>query len=97
LRAAERFALLINAAKPAIPFDEEPDLEDVLSTLTIAACLTHAGELSRGFLVGWRSLRAVSLSSEERGAGAGGLAFLFPFEERRDIRVARRGWRKLLL
>jgi len=91
----ERLALLINAAKPAMPFDEEPDL-DVLSTLTIAACLTRAGELSRGFLVGWRSLRAVSLSSEERGAGAGGLAFLFPFEERRDIRVAGRGWRKLL-
>jgi hypothetical protein len=80
-----------------MPFDEEPDL-DVLSTLIIAACLTHAGELSRSFLVGWCSLGAVSLSSEERGAGAGGasgLAFLFPFEERRDIRVSGGGWRKL--
>ena len=93
----ERLALLINVAKPAMPFDEEPDL-DVLSTLTIAACLTCAGELSQGFLVGWCSLRAVSLSLEERGAragGAGGLAFLFPFEEQQDIRVAGRGWRKL--
>jgi len=48
-------------------------------------------------LVGWRLLGVVSLSSEERGttAGdAGGLAFLFPFEERRDIRVAGSDWRK---
>ena len=89
--------LLISAAKPAIPFDEEPDL-DLLSTLTIAACLTHAGELSWGFLDRWCSLGAVSLSLEERGAGAGeagGLAFLFPFEEWRDIRVSRGGCRKL--
>ena len=81
-----------------MPFDEEPDL-DVLSTLTIVACRTRAGEVSRGFLLGWRSLGAVSLSSEERGAGAGGLAFLFPFEEERrerDIRVAGRSQRKLL-
>jgi len=82
-----------------MPFDEEPDL-DVLSTLSIAACLTRAAELSRGFLVRWRSSGAVSLSLEERAAGvgeAGELAFLFPLEERRDIRVvAGTGWRKLL-
>ena len=87
--------LLISAAKPAMPFDEEPADLDVLSTLTIAACLTRAGELSRGFLVGGCSLGAVSLSSEEREVGAGGLAFLFPFEERRDIKGDRRDWRKL--
>jgi hypothetical protein len=96
LRAAERLELLIIAAKPAMPFDEDANLD----TLSIAACFTHAGELGRVFLVGRRSLRAVSLSSEERGAvagGAGEMAFLFPFEEwRRDIRVAGRGWRKLL-
>jgi hypothetical protein len=48
-----------------MPFDEEPTDFDVLSTLTIAACLTRAGELSRGFLVGGHLLGAVSLSSEE--------------------------------
>jgi hypothetical protein len=54
----------------------------------MAACFTRAGELGRAFLVGRRSLRAVS--SEERGAvatGTGERAFLFPFEEQRDIRV----------
>jgi hypothetical protein len=64
---------------------------DLLSTFAIAACLTRAGELSRAFLVVWRSLEAVSLSSEERGARAGEMAFLFPFEERPDIGVAGRG------
>jgi hypothetical protein len=42
----------------------------------------------------------VLLSSEERAAGAGGpgeMAFLFPFEERQDIRVAGGGWRKLFV
>ena len=85
--------MLISVAKLAMLFDEEPGL-DAPSTLTIAACLTCAGELSQGFLVGWCSLRAVSLSSEERGARACGLAFLFPFEDQRDITVGR-GWRKL--
>jgi len=83
LQAAERLALLISAAKPAIPVDEEPGL-DVLSALPTAAFLTHTGELRQAFLVGWQLLGAVSLSSEERGAMAGdtdGLAFLFPFEE----------------
>lgn len=84
--------LLISAAKPAMPFDGDPNLD----TLSIAACFTRAGELGRAFLVGWCSLRGVSLSSEERGAVTGEMAFLFPFEERRrDIRVVRRGWRKL--
>ena len=93
---AERLELLIIAAKPAMPFDEDANLD----TLSIAACLICAGELGRTFLVGRRSLRAVSLSSEERGAmtdGTGERAFLFPFEERRDIRlgVGGRGSRKL--
>lgn len=68
-----------------MPFDEDANLD----TLSMAACFTRAGELGRAFLVGRRSLRAVSLSSEERGAVArtGERAFLFPFEERRDIRV----------
>lgn len=71
--------MLISAAKPAKPFDEEPDL-DVLATFANAACLTRAGEVSRGLLIGWVSSAMVSSSSED---GAGGLAFLFPFEERR--------------
>jgi len=54
-----------------LPFDEEPTDLNVLSTLTIAACLMCAGELSRGFLVGGCSLGAVSLSSEEWEARAG--------------------------
>jgi hypothetical protein len=80
--------LLISGAKPAISFDEDPNLD----ALSIAACFTRAGELGRAFLVGWCSSRGVSLSSEERRAGE--MAFLFPFEERRDIRVIGRGWRK---
>ena len=72
--------------------DEDPNLD----TLTIAACFTCAGELDRAFLVGWCSLRGVSLLSEERGVVAGKMAFLFPFEEWQDIRVVGRGWRKLL-
>jgi len=52
LQAAERLALLIRAAKPAKPFDEELDL-DVLATLANAACLTRAGEVRRDLLIGW--------------------------------------------
>jgi hypothetical protein len=90
LRAAARLVLLISAAKPAKPFcDEEPDA-DVLATLANAACLTRAGELTRRFLVGWCSsgTSCGSSSSEEREAG--GLAFRFPLEERRDIGSAER-------
>ena len=87
--------MLISAAKPARPFDEEPDL-DVFATLANAACLTRAGEVSRGLLIGWLSSTMASPSSEEKEIdGAGGLAFLFPFEGRRDIRTVESEWRKL--
>ncbi len=73
-RAAERLALLTRAAKPASPFDEEPDLA---LTLANAACLTHAGELR------WDRLCIMGVSSSdslpEDGGDGDGLAFRLPF------------------
>jgi hypothetical protein len=92
LRAAERLVLFINAAKPANPFDEEPDF-DAFATLAKAACLMRAGELSRSLLVDLVSSGTESLSSADRDTerrDGGVLAFLFP-EERRDIERDGRG------
>jgi hypothetical protein len=87
LRAAERLALLIKAANPANPFDEELDLDE-LASLANATCFTHAGELSRSLLAaGLASSETAVLSSADRDgerANGGVLAFLFP-EERRDM------------
>jgi hypothetical protein len=87
LRAAERLALLIKAANPANPFDEELDLDE-LASLANATCFTRAGELSRSLLAaGLASSETASLSSADRDgerANGGVLAFLFP-EERRDM------------
>ena len=46
--AAETFALLTRAAKPAKPFNEELEM-DLFATLANAVCLTHAGEVRRTF------------------------------------------------
>jgi len=73
-RAAERLALLTRAAKPARPFDEEPDLA---LTLANATFLTRAGELRRVLLrIKWVS------SSDSFTEGDGddeGVAFRLPF------------------
>jgi len=73
-RAAERLALLTRAAKPASPFDEEPDLA---LTLANAACLTHAGELRQDRLC----IMGVSSSDSlpEDGGDGDGLACCLPF------------------
>lgn len=47
--AAETFALLTRAAKPAKPFNEEPDM-DLFATLANTVCLTRAGEVRQIFL-----------------------------------------------
>ena len=68
-----------------MPFEGELVL-DILTALANAACWTRAGELRRVLLVdgpGWWS--GVESSSEE-GDGDG-LAFLFPLEERRCMRL----------
>jgi hypothetical protein len=57
--------LFINTAKPANPFDEEPDF-DAFATLAKAACLMRAGELSRSLLVDLVSSGTESLSSADR-------------------------------
>ena len=49
VQAAARFELLTKAAKPARPFEEEPNL-DLLVTLVKMACVTRAGDVSRDFL-----------------------------------------------
>lgn len=92
VRAAERFALLTRAAKPARPFEEEPALV-LLTILANAACLMRSGELRRSLLVAsdGRLWGGVESPSTEEGVGEG-LAFLLPFpfelEERRCIRLA---------
>ena len=75
MRAAERFALFTNAAKPANPFEEEPAFD----TFASAIFLTRSGDwIRRRFLAGggW-SVTELSLSEEER-VGVG-LATRLPF------------------
>jgi hypothetical protein len=92
VRAAERFALLTRAAKPARPFEEEPALV-LLTTLASAACLMRAGELRWDLLGDGQLCDGVESPSIEEELGDG-LAFLLPFpfelEGRRCIRPARR-------
>ena len=81
---------MTRAAKPAKPFEEEPDL-DLLTTFANAACLMRSGKLRRNLLGdGWIGSGVEPLSSEE-GVGEG-LALLFPFpfelEGRRCMRQA---------
>lgn len=87
VRAAESFALLTSAAKPARPVDEEPAV-----ILANAACCTRSGELIRGFLFARGTWSAKGLSSE--GVEAELDLFLpFPLETRlleRRIRLAGR-------
>jgi hypothetical protein len=77
--AAERFALLTRAAKPAMPFEEEPAL-DLLATLANAACLMRSGELRRNLLGdGWIWSGVESLSSSALKSGP--VSVLMPFLE----------------
>lgn len=81
-RAADRFALLTSAAKPASPFDEDPAL---LATLANATCLTLAGDLNRIFLrAKGTTSESDSSANDEDGEG---LAFrlAFPLTSGRDI------------
>ena len=78
-RAADRFALPTRAAKPARPFDEEPDL-DLLATLANAVCLTRAGELRRTLLdIFTERLWSRMESSSAEEDNGDGLAFRLPF------------------
>jgi len=90
MHAAERFALLARAAKPARPFNEELDL-DLLTTLANTACLAHTGELRQSLLVTEWLWSGMELSLTEEGDGDGlALHFPFPLEGRRCMRLSGR-------